>query len=438
MSTKTTRGKVRYKPVLNLPRLPYDQFTALRDNIAVNGVLVPILTDGGSPVCRIIDGGNRKAIADELGYDCPEIEQTGLTAEEMRTLARALNLARRQLTADQKRQLIADQLRETPNRSNRWIGKQLGVGHPTVASVRAELEATGKVFQFDRTQGADGKYRPVVRGDVDGGAPELADSGLTLKEQAVLRAAKEIRHRQNAERIKRQQAEEQAARSRVKNRLWTVTADQTVTKCDLAVFDPPYGITREAWEPDDLETFTRAWSGRWAVCGADFLAIFWSQARLFEGRTWFDESLAGYDFQQLLVWHANNNYAPKNRRWLKQSWEPIFLYRRRGSRKPIVTSKKGWDGRLHNLDCHVAPVPQTTFAGHDLKQHPAQKPVSVMRWLIHALSEPGERVASVFCGVAPCGIAALQLGRSYHGVEVNAGFRGIAEARLAAYGKAKS
>jgi hypothetical protein len=163
MPTRTTRSKVRYQPVLNLPKLPYDQFVALRDNIAVNGVVVPILTDGGRPVCRIIDGGYRKAIADELGYECPELVQAGLSEEEMRTLARALNLARRQLTGEQKRQLIADQLRETPDRSNRWVGKQLGVSHPTVASVRGEMEATGKVFQFDRTLGADGKYRPTAR-----------------------------------------------------------------------------------------------------------------------------------------------------------------------------------------------------------------------------------------------------------------------------------
>lgn len=155
-----TRRRLKYQPVLRLPLLPHDQFLALRDNIAVNGVLVPILTDGGVPVRKIIDGCYRKGIADELGYDCPEIVQEGLTEEEMRTLARALNLARRQLTPDQKRQLIADQLRETPDRSNRWIGKQLGVSHHTVASVRTEMESTGRCAQFEKTIGEDGKARP--------------------------------------------------------------------------------------------------------------------------------------------------------------------------------------------------------------------------------------------------------------------------------------
>src|SRR5262249_18260866 len=135
----------------------------LRDSIAVNGVLVPILVDGDGTRRKIIDGNYRKAIADELGYDCPEIVQSGLTEEEKRLLARALNLARRQLSQEPKRQVIADQLRETPGRSNRWVGKRLGVHHATVASVRSEMEGTGQIIQFQRTVGEDGKARPASR-----------------------------------------------------------------------------------------------------------------------------------------------------------------------------------------------------------------------------------------------------------------------------------
>src|SRR5262249_52642379 len=157
MAVPKTRCKARYEPVLKLPPLTHDQFQALRDNIMVNGVMVPILVDENK---NIIDGKYRKQIADELDYDCPEIVQAGLTQEEKRTLARALNLARRQLTHEQRRHLIAGQLQETPNRSNRWIAKQLGVSHPTGATVRAELEGTGKIYQLEETLGSDGKYRP--------------------------------------------------------------------------------------------------------------------------------------------------------------------------------------------------------------------------------------------------------------------------------------
>jgi len=154
-------AQVKYEPVLKLPPLSYEEFTALHDNIAVNGVVVPVIVDSNGPLRRIIDGNYRKQIAEEFGYDCPEIVQEGLSEDEKRTMARALNLARRQLTGEQKRRLIADQLEEDPNRSCRWIGKQLGVHHATVASVRAELQLTGQIDQLTHTVGQDGKVRPA-------------------------------------------------------------------------------------------------------------------------------------------------------------------------------------------------------------------------------------------------------------------------------------
>ena len=258
---------------------------------------------------------------------------------------------------------------------------------------------------------------------------------LELDEKAILKAAKEVRQRHTAHRNEQQQAAECKARAKSNGRkLWRITDNQRVVKCDLLLADPPYGISKEPWEPKDLEAFTRDWCGRWSRCDADFIAIFWSQAKLFDGRSWFDESLEGYAFQQILVWHANNNWGPKNRQWFKQTWEPIFLYRKLGTKRTILSKGKEWSGELHNLDCHVAPVPEGNYTGHNLKQHPCQKPVSVMRWLINALTESGEKIVSPFCGVAPCGIAAVQLGRKYLGIEKYAKYRKIAEARIAAYG----
>ena len=157
--TRTKPTKVKYHPVIKLPPLSPDQYAGLRANIAVNGVLLPILVDSDGPKRGIIDGNYRKQFADEFGYTCPEIIQTGLEEEEKRTLARALNLARRQLNTDQKRRLIADQLWETPERSSNWIAKMLGVDDKTVTSVRRELQSTSEFPKLDRTLGADGKYR---------------------------------------------------------------------------------------------------------------------------------------------------------------------------------------------------------------------------------------------------------------------------------------
>jgi hypothetical protein len=55
---------------------------------------------------------------------------------------------------------VADQLRETPDKSNREIGAALGVDDKTVGSVRGDLEATAEFPQLDRRVGKDGKSRP--------------------------------------------------------------------------------------------------------------------------------------------------------------------------------------------------------------------------------------------------------------------------------------
>src|SRR5579863_5846560 len=68
------------------------------------------------------------------------------------------------MTQQQARQRIADELRADPTRSDRAIGKLLGVDGKTVASVRRTLESTAEIARQDRTIGADGKARP--RGDV--------------------------------------------------------------------------------------------------------------------------------------------------------------------------------------------------------------------------------------------------------------------------------
>jgi ParB family chromosome partitioning protein len=71
-----------------------------------------------------------------------------------------LNLARRQLNREQKRQIIANQLQETPDRSARWLAKMLGVNHRTVISVRDELQSGGEILHLDKIVGEDGRCYP--------------------------------------------------------------------------------------------------------------------------------------------------------------------------------------------------------------------------------------------------------------------------------------
>jgi hypothetical protein len=74
-------------------------------------------------------------------------------------LALSLNLHRRHLTTEQKRDLIAKLLKGKPEKSNREIARQTKADDKTVGKVRTELEATAEIPQLEKTVGGDGKSR---------------------------------------------------------------------------------------------------------------------------------------------------------------------------------------------------------------------------------------------------------------------------------------
>ena len=85
---------------------------------------------------------------EELGVPFwPRVVRRGLSEAEKRRHARALNLARRHLSGEQKRQLVAELLREAPGMADRAVADALGVDHKTVGAVRDALERSGEIPQ---------------------------------------------------------------------------------------------------------------------------------------------------------------------------------------------------------------------------------------------------------------------------------------------------
>lgn len=169
-----------------MPDLTPEEYAELKADIAERGVMVPVEFDEFG---NVLDGHHRLRACKELGItDYPKVVRAGLSEEGKRTHARKLNMLRRQLTREQRQELIRQQLRETPERSDNSIAKDLGVDHKTVSSQREELEATWEIPKLDRTIGADGKVRPrQVASSVTAGAvpPSPSGEGLDDAEPAV-------------------------------------------------------------------------------------------------------------------------------------------------------------------------------------------------------------------------------------------------------------
>src|SRR5690606_31976837 len=128
----TSHGGVRLLRVAEryqiLPGLSADEYEALKADIALRGVQVPVEYDEDG---NILDGYHRVRACQELGItDWPKVFRRGLTEEQKIEHALALNLHRRHLTREQRRELVV-RLRQQ-GWSLRRIAERLGVHHDTV------------------------------------------------------------------------------------------------------------------------------------------------------------------------------------------------------------------------------------------------------------------------------------------------------------------
>src|SRR5262249_57584090 len=122
-----------------------------------NGQREPIVLYQG----KVLDGRNRHnaCLAAEVGLKISKHEDDCPYIGDPAAYVISKNIHRRHLTAEQKRDLIAKLLKATPEKSNRQIAETVKADHKTVASVRAEKEATGEIPQLPKTVGRDRKAR---------------------------------------------------------------------------------------------------------------------------------------------------------------------------------------------------------------------------------------------------------------------------------------
>jgi DNA modification methylase len=68
----------------------------------------------------------------------------------------------------------------------------------------------------------------------------------------------------------------------------------------------------------------------------------------------------------------------------------------------------------------------------DVRQHPTQKPVALLRWCIEHLPVGCETILDPFMGSGTTGVAAVKLGRRFIGVEIDERYFDIACRRIEA------
>ena len=172
-----------------MPELTPEEYAELKADIAERGVMVPIEYD---ELGNVLDGYHRLRICEELGIkDYPRVIRAGMSEAEKLTHARKLNMARRHLTQEQKRGLIRDQLKATPEQSDRQIAKALEIDHKTVTVQRKELEGRGEIPHVESSIDTLGREQPRTRKPVSVFNPTKREEQAMKKPEVVSRMQEE-------------------------------------------------------------------------------------------------------------------------------------------------------------------------------------------------------------------------------------------------------
>jgi site-specific DNA-methyltransferase (adenine-specific)/modification methylase len=131
-----------------------------------------------------------------------------------------------------------------------------------------------------------------------------------------------------------------------------------------------------------------------------------------------------FDTFQLFVWHKSNPVPKIRRQGFLNSCELIVCLWNKGHNWNF-----GRQRDMHNF--YEGPIcmgPERVKA----PKHPAQKPVRLLKHLIGIASCPGGLVLDPFMGVGSTGVAALELGRRFTGMELDLDYFAAAQERLTA------
>lgn len=187
----------------------------------------------------------------------------------------------------------------------------------------------------------------------------------------------------------------------------------TLGRVDAVVTDPPYGISYDA----------QAAAGSGLRSGNGFARKGKYEFRGWDKSTADDAVLASIQLAESAVVFGGNYYElPPSSCWLvwdkeingqfadcELAWTNLD--------KPVRRIRHMWNGGIRKDQ-----EPRTA--------HPTQKPVGVMKWCIEHLPSDARTILDPFMGSGTTGVAALQLGRKFIGIEIDETYFSIACKRI--------
>lgn len=389
-----------------MPNLSAEEYAELKADIQLRGVMVPIEFDEKG---NVLDGHHRLQICGELGItDYPKVIRAGMTEQEKYTHARKLNMARRHLTQEQKRGLIREQLKETPEKSDRQIAKDLGVSNKTVSSQRKDMVQKNELCNLHSSIGADGKERPrqVERKPVSVFNPTAREAKSLQNPEVVERIAEtNAKPLTAAKQIQREHKAEKKA--------FTLEKKIPDGMCKLICADIKSGLNSIENGSIDYIITDPPYPQEYIPLYSDLSKI---AARVLKpdgslivmiGQSYLPEVI------QRLSEHMTYHWCMA---YLTPGGQSPQLFHKRVNTfwKPVLWFKKG----DYNGD-YIGDVLKSPTNDNDKRFHEWGQSLGGMRDIIERFTNPNDLILDPFLGGGTTGVAAVTIGRRFIGVDID-------------------
>lgn len=211
---------------------------------------------------------------------------------------------------------------------------------------------------------------------------------------------------------------------------------------DMILCDLPYGTTQNKW--DSVIPFDLMWEHYNRIVKQNGVIALFGQAP-------FDKMLAASNIKDLRyewIWVKNKSTGFLNSKKMPLKahetilvfYKKLPIYNPQGLRKkPTPTIRKGGNGNGSNYGkSDKDAVQEYENYPNDIlyeqvvvkPEHPTQKPVSLLEYLVKTYTNEGDTVLDNCMGSGSTGVACVNTGRNFIGMEIDPGYFNIATKRI--------
>lgn len=204
---------------------------------------------------------------------------------------------------------------------------------------------------------------------------------------------------------------------------------------DMILCDLPYGTTQNKW--DAIIPFDTIWAQYRRLCGGAIVltatqpftsALIMSNPSDFKyAWVWEKSSITGHLNARRMPMRAHEDILVfMEHEYIPQDLQPYQKIKKRGHNG----TNFGKSGSENFQEWTNYPRSIIRFPREGKAIHPTQKPVALMEYLIRTYTNPGDTVLDNCMGSGTTGVACMNTGRKFIGIEMDPGYFEIASKRI--------